>query len=58
MDFDPVGVARHGFVHGVVEHLGKEVMQPAFFRAADIHRGPAAHRFKALQDLDILCRVA
>ena len=44
-------------IHGVIEDLGREVVQGGLIRAADIHAGPAPHRLQALKDLDILRRV-
>ncbi len=54
LDLDPVGEARDGFVHGVVEDFGEEVVEGALVGAADIHAGTFADRFEAFQDLDIL----
>ena len=51
-DLDAVGVARHGLVHGVVEHFGDEVVQRALVGAADIHAGAFAHGFQPLEHLD------
>ena len=51
-DFDPVGVPGHRFVHRVVEHFGREMVQRAFVGAADIHAGPPTHRLQALEHLD------
>ena len=50
-DLDPVGVAGERFVHGIVDHLGEQVMQRLLVGAADIHAGPAAHRFEPFQNL-------
>ena len=50
---DMVGMAGHGLVHGVVEHLGEEVVHRLLVGAADIHAGPPAHGLQALQHLDI-----
>ena len=58
LDLDPVGVAGKRFVHGIVDHLGEEVMQRLFVGAADIHARASAHRLEAFQNLDMLCRVA
>ena len=58
LDLDAVGMARDRFVHGVVEDFGRQVMQRAFVRAADIHAGPAADGLEAFQDLDVLGRIA
>ena len=49
----PVGVAGHRLVHGVVEHLGEEVVHRLLVGAADIHAGPPAHRLQPLQHLDV-----
>ena len=57
-DVDPGRLSRQRLIHGVVDDLGEEMMQRLFIRSPDIHAGPAAHRLKALQDLDIGCRVA
>ena len=58
LDFDPVGMAGERLVHGVVDHLGEQVMQRLLVGAADIHAGPPAHRFESFQHLDVLCGVA
>ena len=52
-DLDTVGMARHRLVHGVVEHLGEEVMHRLLVGAADIHAGAPAHRLQPLQHLDV-----
>ena len=52
LHLDPVGMARDGLVHGVVEDLGHHVMQRAVVGAADIHARPLAHGFKPFKDLD------
>ena len=53
LDLDAGGVARHRLVHGVVEHLGEEVVQSLLVGAADIHAGPPAHRLEPLEHLDV-----
>ncbi len=58
LDLDARGMAGDGLVHGVVEDLGSEVMQPAFVGTADIHAGAAPHRLQPLENLDILRRIA
>ena len=55
---DPGGVAGHGLVHGVVDHLGEQVMQRLLVGAADVHAGPAPHGLQAFQHLDVGGRVA
>ncbi len=51
-DLDPGGVACDGFVHRVVEDLGHHMVQGALVRAADIHAGALAHRFKTFENFD------
>ena len=58
LDLDPVGVAGQRLVHGVVDHLGEQVMQRLLVGAADIHAGPPAHRLEPFQDLDVLGGIA
>ena len=58
LELDAAGMAGHRLVHGVVEHLGDEMMQRALVGAADIHAGPAAHRLQPFQDLDVLGGIA
>ena len=53
LDFDPVGVAGERLVHGVVDHLGEQVMQRLLVGAADIHAGPPAHRLEPFEHLDV-----
>ncbi len=50
---DAVGVTGHRLVHGIVEHLGEEVVQSLLVGAADIHARAAAHRLKPLKHLDV-----
>ena len=52
-DLDMVGVARHRLVHGVVDHLGEEVMHRLLVGAADIHAGAPAHGLEPFQHLDV-----
>ena len=49
---DERSVAGDRLVHGVVQHLGKEMMQGRLVGAADIHAGAAADRLKPFEDLD------
>jgi len=53
LKIDRVGVAGDRLVHGVVEHLGHEMMQRPLVGAADIHGGALADGFQPLQHLDI-----
>ena len=56
-DLDPVGMAGNGLVHGIVEHLGKQVVIGALVRAADIHAGALADGLEAFEDFNVLCGV-
>ena len=58
LDLDEGGVAGQRLVHGVVDHLGEQVMQRLLVGAADIHAGPPPHRLQTLQHLDVLGGVA
>ena len=58
LDLDPGGMAGHRLVHGVVDHLGEQVMQRLLVGAADVHAGPAADRLEAFQHLDVMFAVA
>ncbi len=49
---DPARMARHCFVHRVVEHFGGQMMQRALISAADIHARPAPHRLETFEHLD------
>ena len=53
LDLDARRLARHRLVHGVVEHLGEEMVHRLFVGAADIHAGAPAHRLEPLQHLDV-----
>ena len=53
LEIDRVGVARDRLVHGVVEHLGHEMMQGPLVGAADIHGGALADGLQPLQHLDV-----
>ena len=52
IDGNQLGMAGHGLVHGVVQHLGEQVMQGPLVGATDIHAGPFADRLQSLQHLD------
>ena len=54
LDLDPAGMAGHRLVHGIVQHLGDEMMHGPLVGAADIHAGAAANGLQALEDLDVL----
>ena len=58
LDLDEGGVAGQRLVHGIVDHLGEQVMQRLFVGAADIHAGAAADRLEPLQHLDMMRRIA
>ncbi len=51
--FDPGCVPGDSLVHGIVDHLGEEVMQRLFVGAANVHARTPAHRLQALQHLDV-----
>ena len=46
-------VAGQGLVDGVVDDLVDQVVQAARVGVADVHAGPLAHGFQALEDLDL-----
>src|SRR5690606_32390065 len=48
-DDDPVGVASHTFVGGVVDDLGEQVVDAAAVGRPDVHAGPLANRFQSLE---------
>ena len=50
--FDEGRMAGHGLVHGVVQHLGEEVMHRRLVGAADIHAGAPADGLEPLQHFD------
>ena len=52
LHLDEGRVARDRLVHGVVDHLGEEVVQGLLVRAADIHARAAADGLEPLQHLD------
>ncbi len=54
LDLDEGRVAGERLVHGVVDHLGEQVMERLLVGAADIHAGPPAHRLEAFQHLDVV----
>jgi hypothetical protein len=56
-DLDEGGVAGYGLVHRVVDHFREEMVKRLVVGTADIHAGPAAHRFEAFEDLDGRCVV-
>ena len=51
--FDEGGVPGQRLVHGVVDHLGEQMMQRLFVGAADIHAGPAPYRLEPFEHLDV-----
>ena len=57
LDADEGRVSREHLVHRVVDDFGEEVMQRLLVGAADIHAGPAAHRFEAFEHLDVGGRI-
>ncbi len=53
-DVDPGGVAGHGLVDRVVDHLPHAVVQAGGPGAADVHAGALADRVETLQDLHVV----
>ena len=54
LDLDEGRVPGERLVHGIVDHLGEQVMERLLVGAADIHAGPPAHRLQAFQHLDVV----
>ena len=54
---DPGAETGHRLIHGVIQNLIDEVMQPPLVGAADIHTRPHPHRLQTLQHLDVFGRV-
>ena len=52
-DFDVVAVTGEGLIHGIVDDLVHQVMQPALTSGADVHAGPFAHRLESLENSDV-----
>ena len=57
LDVDEAGVPLQRLVHGIVDHLGEEMMQRLLVGAADIHARTPAHRLQTFEHLDIARRV-
>ena len=57
LQIDAGGVAGHRLVHGVVQDLRHQMVEPPLIGAADEHGGTPAHRLQALEDLDVLGRI-
>ncbi len=51
-DLDARREAGQGLVDRVVDHLEDAVVQAALVGVADVHVGPLAHPFQALEFLD------
>ena len=51
-NLDEGRVASDRLVHGIVDHLGEQMVQRVGVGAANIHAGPATHRLKPLEHLD------
>ena len=58
LDLDPRRMSGDGLVHGVVDHLGEQVMHRLFVRAADIHAGAATDGLEAFEHFDVMLAVA
>ncbi len=52
-DLDPVAVAGHRLVDGVVDKFLDEVMETRLVGGADVHSGPAAHGLQPFEHLDV-----
>jgi hypothetical protein len=53
-DLDEVGMAGHGLVDGVVDHLVDQVVEARRAGGSDVHPGAFPDRFEALEDRDVL----
>ena len=56
-DVDLIAEARERLVDRVVDDFVHQVMQPRLSGRPDVHGGALAHRFEALEDLDLVCAV-
>src|SRR5262249_16551507 len=56
-DLDAVAEATHGLVHGVIDDLVHEVVEPVGAGVPDVHGRPLAHGLETLEDLDVACSV-
>src|SRR5262249_37947035 len=50
---DEAGMPGERLVHGVVDHLGKQMVERLFVGAADIHPWTAAYGLEAFEHLDV-----
>ena len=57
-DLNAVGMAGHGFIHRVINDLGRQMMQRVFIRAANIHAGATPDGLQPLQHFNILGGIA
>ena len=46
---NPRGMTRHRFVHAVVQHFGRQMVQRALVRAADIHARATTDWFQSFE---------
>src|SRR5581483_12017885 len=53
-DLDPVGMAGHGLIDGVVDDLVDQVVEARGTGRSDVHPGAFPDRFQALEDRDVL----
>src|SRR5690242_87736 len=51
-DVDLRAVPSQSLIHGVVDHLINQVVEPRFSRRPDIHRGTLPNRLETFQHLD------
>ena len=56
-DLGAGGEAGHRLIDGVVDDLPNQVMEAPRPGRSDVHAGPFAHRFEALEDRDVACVV-
>jgi hypothetical protein len=52
-DFSTGCKACHGLVDGVVDYFPNQVVKPTGTGRSDVHAGPFAHGFEALEDGDV-----
>ena len=58
LHLDEAGMPFQRFVHGVVDHLGEQMVQRLLVGAADIHARAPAHRLEPFEHLDVARGVA
>ncbi len=58
LNFDTVGIASNGFIHGVIQNFGNKMVKCLSIRSANIHTGAGTNGLKPFQDLNVLCRIS